>query len=97
MKLFSHRYGYKPVKDVIQINSIDDELRNKLWNAFKLFYWDNIKHWWISESIIYGKNTEKDMVLLIKILWHNYYKQPLDAIRNDWDSTYKEMRTYFFN
>jgi len=97
MKLFSHRYGYKPVKDVIQIKSMDDELRIKLWNAFTLSYWDNIKYRWTFESTKYGKNSEKCMVLLIKILWHYYYKQPLDALSDNWKSIYNEIRTSFFN
>jgi len=39
MRLFSQRHGYKPVKSVIQIESIDEELRTGLWNALDIYYW----------------------------------------------------------
>lgn len=45
MKLFSHRHGLKPVKNVIQIDSIDNDLLKRLWDSLKLFYWDIIVHY----------------------------------------------------
>jgi hypothetical protein len=38
MKLFSQRKGLKPVKSVMQVDSMDDDLRNGLWNALVLHY-----------------------------------------------------------
>lgn len=38
MELFSQRNGFKPVKEVIQINSMDDDLKTGLWNAFYEIY-----------------------------------------------------------
>lgn len=38
--LFSQRYGYKTVKEIIQVDKMDNELRNALWDALCLFYWD---------------------------------------------------------
>ena len=35
---FSQRYGYTPVRNVIQHESMDDELRNSLWNALHECY-----------------------------------------------------------
>ncbi len=32
---FSERYGYKPVREVIQKESMDDALKNSIWNVFK--------------------------------------------------------------
>ncbi|WP_313390159.1 AbiJ-NTD4 domain-containing protein [Acinetobacter sp.] len=32
---FSERYGYKPVREVIQKESMDDALKNSIWNIFK--------------------------------------------------------------
>lgn len=45
---FSERYGYKPVKNVIQIDSINRELRNGLWNTVRLCCFNNEK----TETII---------------------------------------------
>ncbi len=37
MNLFSQRKGLKPVKSIIQIDSMDTDLRNSLWNALSIF------------------------------------------------------------
>jgi AbiJ-like protein len=33
MAKFSERYGYASVRTVLQVDDIDDSLRNKLWNV----------------------------------------------------------------
>ncbi|MCD4841696.1 MAG: hypothetical protein K8R08_06800 [Methanosarcinales archaeon] len=96
MKLFSHRHGLKPVKNVIQIDSIDDDLRNRLWDSLKIFYWDKVQHEWVSDILKYGEDSEKGIVLLIRNLWHKYYKKPLDTIDDNWSLIYDEIRRYFF-
>ena len=30
---FSERYGYKPIREIIQKESMDDDLKNGLWNV----------------------------------------------------------------
>lgn len=66
MKLFSHRHGLKPVKNVIQIDSIDTDLQNRLWNSLKIYYWDLIMHYnQIFDISRYGGKSEKGVVLLI--------------------------------
>jgi hypothetical protein len=49
MKLFSQRKGLKPVKSVMQVDSMDDDLRNGLWNALTVYYWSKV------ESDSYGR------------------------------------------
>lgn len=41
-KKFSERYGFKKITDSFQINSINQELSNRLWNTIKIFYIDPI-------------------------------------------------------
>jgi hypothetical protein len=43
MKSFSERKGLKPIKSVIQIDSMDDALRNGLWSALTIYDWDSAK------------------------------------------------------
>jgi hypothetical protein len=90
MKLFSQRKGIKPVKSVIQVDTMDMELRNGLWNALTIFYWNNV------EKTIYDYNYKKINVLL-KRLWHSYFKKPIDTLDWYWPNTYKDIREYFFN
>jgi len=89
MKLFSQRKGIKPVKSVIQVNFMDDDLRNDLWNALTASYWDNISKYWISDF--------PDMEILIKKIWVDHFKQPLDTLENTWRKTYKIIRNKFYN
>lgn len=89
MKLFSQRKGFKPIKSVMQVDYMDTELRNGLWNALTLFYWNQVKGDLISQ---YEK-----MDILFKKLWFSYFKKPIDTLRNLWPDTYREIREYFFN
>lgn len=88
MKLFSERKGLKTKKSVIQINSVDDDLRNGLWNALKLNYWTKLKKGYISSYPSFNE--------LLTKLWHDYFKKPLDTLMNYWPDTYKKIREYFF-
>lgn len=91
MELFSQRKGLKPVKKVIQIDFMDRDLRNGLWNALTLFYWQE------------GGERKKlpiyllpnKLQTLIKILWLDYFKAPIDTL-GDWSHTYEKIRDYFF-
>ena len=40
MTSFSQRKGLKPIKNIVQVDSMDADLRNGLWNVLCLFYWD---------------------------------------------------------
>jgi hypothetical protein len=39
---FSERYGYKKVREIVQIDSMDEPLRNALWSLLKVFVWDHV-------------------------------------------------------
>jgi len=89
MKLFSQRKGIKLVKSVIQVDDMDDDLRNGLWNALTISYWDNIERDYISYF--------PDMENLIKKLWVDHFKQPLDTLEDIWSLTYEKIRNKFYN
>lgn len=94
---FSERYRFKPVKTVVQTDSIDDELRNALWSALKTYYWDTIQ---MSDGLYHryylSSSANKDLELLCKRLWLHFFKKPLDTLPDDWDDTYKLLRKLFF-
>ncbi len=92
MKLFSQRYGYKPVKNVIQIDTMDQDLRNGLWNALDIFYWSEARP---DEPLNDPYNREQKG--LFTLLWLNYFKQPIDTIPDQWDRAHKIIRDYFFS
>jgi hypothetical protein len=90
MGLFSLRHGFKPVKNIIQVDSIDADLRNRLWNALSEYYWTTISTTYLGISIPAYTQT------LLNRLWNNYYKKPMDTMPNSWNETYNEIRIYFF-
>jgi hypothetical protein len=65
MMLFSERQGIKPVKSILQVDSMDEELRTGLWNALTIFYWDRL------EPGIYGRGLlNHEVYTLCQWLWH---------------------------
>ena len=82
---FSQRHGYKPINEIIQIDKIDIELRNALWDGLSINYWDLIK-----------SSYTPDIEALFKDIWHSYLKKPIDTMPYNWDSKYKIVREYYF-
>ena len=50
MKSFSERYGYKPIKNVIQLGTMDDDLRNSLWNVIYILFIKGTNHLKLSSN-----------------------------------------------
>jgi AbiJ N-terminal domain 4 len=77
MALFSQRKGLRPMQKALQFESIDEELRNRLWSALKIAIWDN----WSPEPDP-GFRDPKALLVesFIKELWLNYFKRPIDTI-----------------
>jgi hypothetical protein len=96
MGLFSHRKGLRPVKSQIQADSMDQELRNGLWNALAQYYWENVKlgPYQMVPSLSYQEN--RNVLILCRRLWLNYFKVPIDTLQDYWPEVHKTIRSYFF-
>ncbi|MCB9208645.1 MAG: hypothetical protein H6609_04640, partial [Ignavibacteriales bacterium] len=70
---FSQRIGKKPIKVDIQLDGMDQDLRNSLWSAFQIYFLDKVEGNYISYTPF---NT------FFKLLWINYFKLPLDNLDN---------------
>ncbi|MCF8053656.1 MAG: hypothetical protein K9K75_00285 [Deltaproteobacteria bacterium] len=92
---FSERYGYKPIREIIQIESMDGPLRNGLWSLLKLHVWDHVHF----SRHVYGHylSSNQDHQLLCKRLWLDYFKEPLDQLGNNWTKVLEQLRRYFFD
>jgi hypothetical protein len=74
---FSERIGKRAPKDVIQVDSMDDDLRNGLWNVvlkhivnpFQSFFEGN-----------YALSFSENYTLFLSKLWADFLKQPVDEI-----------------
>ncbi len=84
---FSERNGIIEAKSIIQVDYIDDDLKNGLWNAIQLYFWDKVGNRNISLS-------RYDM--FFKDLWHNFFKLPLDTMDDQYSKTKYEIREWFF-
>lgn len=93
MALFSQRQGLKPVKTIFQINSIDDELKNSLWNAFYLFMW--VPH--TLPDVTGTRMISNYYQLLTQKIFLGYLKRPLDGQSLESKSALNYLKTYFFN
>ena len=89
---FSQRYDYEPVRDVIQLESMDAPLRNGLWSLLKIFVWDkSLPRYSLSD----GRNRAINTLCVSLCL--NYFKQPLDELSSSWNEVLKQLRAHFFN
>ena len=95
MKKFSEREGITKPKTEIQIESIDDDLRNCLWNALYEIYWEPS-----SGRTIHGTGYIWDdkMLSFLKLVWGSYFKKPNDCVEtHNWDALYDRLREYHFS
>lgn len=92
MTSFSQRYGYKPIKNIVQIETIDDELRISLWNALDSFYWSKVEPQYILDC-----EANRHVLWLLQHIWSEYFKLPLDTIGSSWAPAYKYLRNYYFS
>ncbi|MDG2989450.1 hypothetical protein L3556_00670 [Candidatus Synechococcus calcipolaris G9] len=90
MPSFSERLGITPIKSVIQIDSIDDNLRNSLWNAVNIFYLNKI-------NAFYFHDNNSDFVQLINSLWVYYFKNRIDELSSQTYLIKSYLKEYFFS
>jgi len=80
---FSERQGIKPVKSIIQIDSMDDELRNGLWNVLHGHFWHRFERdKGVPEINLLAREGQNFWVL--RDLWSEHFKLPVDEIPTFW-------------
>lgn len=97
MTIFSQRYGYSPLENAFQRESIDSALRIKLWNILKVTIWDKYD----SSMRRYDDNTIR-IDNLVNRLWFNYFNRDLDQLPDfnghyGKNGVYKSIKEYFFS
>jgi hypothetical protein len=86
---FSERKGFKKVSEVIQLGSMNSDLRVSLWNALDMALWS-------SDSFLYKQYGIPEIVTFAKALWFNYFKKPIDSLPDRSREILKSFRDYFF-
>ncbi|MDK1684622.1 AbiJ-NTD4 domain-containing protein [Acinetobacter terrestris] len=91
---FSERYGYKPVRDIIQKESIDDALLNRLWNII-IFYIFN-KYEKNLALQINSPIRESNLNSFFAHFYHSHLKSRVDQIPNELQICQNEIESIFF-
>lgn len=93
---FSERYGYRKVREIVQIDSMDEPLRNALWSLLGVFVWDNVQ---VSTGIYHvyylSDHSNKEIFALCRLMWFSYFKEPIDQLDNDWSKVLPLLRRRF--
>ena len=97
MARFSQRYGYSPVRDKIQLDGMDVQLRNSLWSALEIHLWSRVvtSDLFIASELSLPSN--KRFKLLFTGLWGSFFKLPLDTLSDNWVTVKNQIRAQFFN
>ncbi len=95
--LFSQRKGLKPLRKTLQLESVDDDLRNGLWSAVFEVILKKFKgppDRWGTERTphVIGSNLES----LIRQYWLSLFKAPTDSMPITINSAHDQLRKYFF-
>jgi AbiJ N-terminal domain 4 len=89
MKSFSQRKGIVKVEEVIQLNRMNESLRNSLWNALDVGVWS-------TDNFMYRQYGAPDIDAFTQSLWFHYFKKPIDSRPRLSSDKLKIVREYFF-
>jgi hypothetical protein len=92
MKLFSQRKGLKPIKTLVQLDAMDGELRNALWNTLCSCYWKKVRLDYYKRLL---ERTDAPMYRLCQQIWADFFKALTDTVPVHWEDIYREIRAYF--
>lgn len=77
-RTFSQRRGFEVVSEVIQVNSMNQELRNSLWNVLSANFFLEYSEDIFSPTTVMYCGVYVDS--FIRFVWTNYFKLPLDHL-----------------
>ncbi|MBF0464288.1 MAG: hypothetical protein HQK88_05085 [Nitrospirae bacterium] len=96
---FSERYNYTKVRDIVQIESMDEPLRNGLWYLLHVCFWSKVKGQYITyfgDQYSLSNPSNEKIYHLCFSLWSNYFKKDIDKLDDDWEKVRNYIKEYFF-
>ncbi len=96
---FSQRLGITSIEKAIQIEMVDNDLRNSLWSLLTAFYWNTFdqEEYYITRRSDYI--TRSNLGDLFTSIWFKYFKKPIDTIPQlyyQFNGGLEVLREYFF-
>jgi hypothetical protein len=88
---FSQRMGFRPVKSIIQVDTMDDELRTAIWNVLTEEIWNHVtvEYSYINDAYFLGRNFTDN-------IWVNFLKKTIDTKPETKADFLKQIRPLFF-
>ncbi len=81
------------MQKALQRDSMDGELRNRLWSALKLTVLDR---WKGPAGYGYQDPDSRDVDVLFRLIWLNHFKNAIDTLPHEHNKRYSAVRDYFF-
>jgi hypothetical protein len=88
---FSERAGLVRVKLDLQVASMSDALRNRLWNVLQITFWNSFEYELMNNPV----NAEFERLCLR--LWNDFFKEPIDTIPIHRSDAIGSIRERFFS
>lgn len=89
---FSQRKGFKPIKSVLQVDGVDMDLRNSLWNTIDAGFWKCFGSYYDHSG-----STADEVRALVRGMWADYFKAPTDLLSPKWSEVYLGLRKHYFS
>jgi|SRR5208337_1589098 len=88
---FSERMGYTKVRSALQLESVDEVLRNRLWNVVCMFCFPDAPN---PESL-HTVETYPITNMFLRAAWHSFLRRPTDEVPWLWRPAYQNMKSEF--
>jgi hypothetical protein len=92
MTKFSERFGFSPVRTILQVSDVDEGLRGRLWNLISNQFFGSVPQL-ENISTNYLPNVERAYATF-KNLFHNYFKKPTDEINYSYIKSHRQLKSY---
>ena len=89
MKTFSQRKGLKTISEIIQLDGMNDDLRNSLWNILCYLFWENDE--------FYDTRNRINIEGMSKDIWSEFFKLPIDGRPSTPKLIIDTIRKFFFS
>jgi len=87
---FSERIGITPAETALQVQGMNDALRNSLWNVLDMYIWS-------MDSFLYSSHGNQPGIdSFSRLLWYFHFKKPMDSRPSKPREILGAIRTYYF-
>jgi len=92
---FSQRHGYTPVSSIIQVESMNEDLRNSLWNTLDSTIFE--RPYFLRDRFNYGERVgQPEIYEFSRLLWSDIFKKAADLRPDSSYAILQAIRNWFF-